>query len=201
MLDALRKPANIATAVRFALIPVLWVFAFLGQGMILGIGLIIAGLTDMLDGLLARRLGHVSTVGSKLDSIADHTLQLSAVVWIFMLMPDVFTENAWLAYSALGLNVLSLLLGIIKFKRIANLHLYLSKAAFLLFLVFVVHAFIFGQYNRTFLVITCGVLILASAETIVLQLARDRVDEHIGSILFLYLDEDHPLRRFAPKRQ
>ncbi len=33
MLDALRKPANIATAVWFVLIPVLGVFAFLGKGL------------------------------------------------------------------------------------------------------------------------------------------------------------------------
>ena len=40
---------------------------------------------------------------------------------------------------------------------------------------------------------------MASTETIVPQLPRDRVDEHIGSNIFVYLDKDHPLCRFAPK--
>lgn len=33
MIEALRKPANIATGVRLVSIPVLWVFSFLGEGM------------------------------------------------------------------------------------------------------------------------------------------------------------------------
>jgi len=201
MREAFSTPANIATAVRFFSIPVLWVFAFLGNGVILGIGLIIAAVTDALDGLLARRLDQVSSFGSKFDSIADHSLQLSAIVWIFMIMPEVFTENGWLAGTALGMNLLALLIGIVKFKRIANLHLYLSKAVWPLFLTLVAHAFLTGQYSKVLLYITCVGVIVAYTETIALLLTRDRVDEHIGSMLFLYLDEDHPLQRFAPKRR
>ena len=200
MRKAFSTPANIATAVRFFSIPLLWVFAFLGQGVIVGIGLIIGGLTDILDGLLARRMDHVSAWGSKFDSIADHTLQLSAVVWLAMLRPEVFSQNPWLVYSALGLNLLALLIGILKFKRIANLHLYLAKAVYLFFFIFMAHAFLFGQYSKVLLFIACIGVIVAYTETIVLLLTRDRVDEHIGSLLFLYLDEDHPLQRFAPKR-
>jgi phosphatidylglycerophosphate synthase len=201
MREAFRTPANIATAVRFFSIPVLWVFAFLGNGLILGIGVIIAAVTDALDGQLARRLGHVSSFGSKFDSIADHTLQLSAVVWLGMLVPEVFTENPLLVWTALGMNLLALLIGIVKFKRIANLHLYLSKAVWPLFLTLVAHAFLTGSYSKVLLYIACIAIIVAYTETITLLLTRDRVDEHIGSLLFIYLDEDHPLQRLAPRRR
>ncbi|HEY69552.1 MAG TPA: CDP-alcohol phosphatidyltransferase family protein [Anaerolineae bacterium] len=200
MIEALRKPANIATAVRFFSIPVLWVFAFLGNGLVLGIGLVIASLTDSVDGALARKLDHVSSFGSKFDSIADHTLQLSAVVWLGMLRPEVFIENPFLVWTALGMNLFSLLFGLVKFRRLANLHLYTSKAVYPLFVTFVAHAFIFGQYSKVLLYIACIGIIVAYTEAILLQIVRNRVDEHIGSILFLYLDENHPLQRFAPKR-
>jgi phosphatidylglycerophosphate synthase len=200
MLEALRKPANIASLTRLALIPLLWVLAFLDQSVLIGIGMTIAGLTDSLDGLLARRLGHVSALGSKLDSIADHSLQLSAVIWLAMLHSDVFTENPWLVGTALGLNLVSLLIGLVKFRRLANLHLYTSKAASPLFFVFMVHTFLFKQYSAVLLTIACIGIILAMVEAISLQLVLGRVDEHIGSILFVYLDADHPLQRFAPKR-
>jgi hypothetical protein len=36
--DILLNPANIATGVRFVFIPVLWLFAFLGNGLAIGIG-------------------------------------------------------------------------------------------------------------------------------------------------------------------
>ena len=45
MREAFSTPANIATAVRFFSIPVLWVFDFLENGLILGIGVIIAAVT------------------------------------------------------------------------------------------------------------------------------------------------------------
>lgn len=200
MLKAMRKPANMATGLRIALIPVMWILAFLGESVLIGIGMTIAGLTDSLDGLLARRLGHVTSLGSKLDSIADHTLQLSAVIWLGMLHPEVFTENPLLVWSALGLNLVSLLIGLIKFRRLANLHLYTSKAASPLFFVFMVHTFLFRRYSALLLTIACIGIIVAMIETITLQLVRDRVDEHIGSVIFLVLDENHPLQRFAPKR-
>jgi phosphatidylglycerophosphate synthase len=200
MREILFNPANIATGVRFVFIPVLWVFAFLGNSFAIGIGMTIAGLTDSLDGLLARRLGYVTALGSKLDSIADHTLQLSAVIWLGMLHPEVFTENPVLVWSALGLNLVSLLIGLIKFKRFANLHLYTSKAASPLFFVFMVHTFLFPRYSVVLLYIACIGVIIAMIESITLLLMRDQVNEHIGSLLFLYLDADHPLMRFAPKR-
>jgi hypothetical protein len=63
-----------------------------------------------------------------------------------------------------------------------------------------VHTFLFKQYSMVLLAIACIGVILAMMEAITLQLVRDKVDEHIGSILFMYLDQDHPLQRFAPKR-
>jgi cardiolipin synthase len=195
MLDQLKKPPNLLTAIRFVSIPVLWVFALKGRSEVLGIGLLLGGLTDVLDGYAARRANHVAALGSKFDSIADHSLQLSAVAWLFMLMPEVFSENAALTVSALTMNLFSLLVGIVKFRRIANLHLYLSKAGYFLFLLFMMHAFLVGQYSWGLLILACSSVILASAETLSLQLMRDRVDEDMGSLLFLYLDEEHPLRR------
>ncbi|MGD2251719.1 MAG: CDP-alcohol phosphatidyltransferase family protein [Anaerolineales bacterium] len=195
MLAQMRRPPNLITALRFVSIPTLWTFAFLERPLLIGIGLIIAGVSDSLDGYLARRMNQVSSFGSKFDSIADHALQLSTVAWLLMLKPEVFSENAWLAFTALGLNLLSLLVGIVKFKRIANLHLYLSKLAFLLFFIFTIHAFLFDRYSKILLVIACTGIILASLETIAVQLMRDQVDERIGSLLFSYIEEDHPLRK------
>jgi hypothetical protein len=105
-----------------------------------------------------------------------------------------------LVFPALGLNLLALVVGLVKFRRFANLHLYLSKAASPLFFVFMVHTFLFGQYSVVLLTIACVWIIVAYTETIILLLVRDSVDEHIGSLLFHFLHEDHPLQRFAPKR-
>ena len=70
----LRHLPNLLTGLRLALAPVLPLLLWLGQPMAalwLALG---AGLTDALDGLLAKRFGWQSRLGSLLDPVADKTL-------------------------------------------------------------------------------------------------------------------------------
>src|SRR5687768_12902411 len=61
---------NLLSLLRLILVPTLWVFALLDLPKVVGFGLVVAAVTDVLDGQLARRLGQTSSFGSKLDSIA-----------------------------------------------------------------------------------------------------------------------------------
>lgn len=190
---------NVLTALRFISVPILWVFAFLQLPQFIGVGLILAGLTDALDGYTARKMNQVSEFGSKFDSIADQSLQISSIIWIFMLIPEILTENQFLSITALGIYILSLTVGLIKFKRIANLHLYLSKAGGVLLFLFIVHCFISGQYSKPLFILASVGFIISSSETLILQLIISEVDEHIGSIFFLILADDHPLRKLVQR--
>ncbi len=60
-----------------------------------GIGLIIVGLTDFLDGLMARKFNQASGLGSKLDSLADNLLIPSVIVWIFILRPEIIADHPY----------------------------------------------------------------------------------------------------------
>lgn len=190
---------NLLTALRFISVPILWVCAFLRMPQYIGVGLIFAGLTDALDGFVARKLNQVSEFGSKFDSIADQSLQISSIIWIFMLMPEIFTENQALSMTALGIYVLSLTVGLIKFKRIANLHLYLSKLGGVFLFLFIVHCFISGQYSKPLFILASVGFIISSSETLILQLILPEVNEHMGSIFFLILADDHPLRKLVQR--
>ena len=194
MITYMRQLPNQLTAVRFVIVPIMWVCAFLDQHMYIGIGFTIGFVTDLLDGAIARKLNQTSEFGSKFDSLADQFIQISSIFWILMLMPEIFSENLFVSLLAIVVYITSLSVGLIKFKRMANLHLYLSKAAALFLYIFLIHTFIVGQYSR-FLFILAGILfILSSTETLILQLILPKVDEHIGSIFLLYIDDDHPVR-------
>src|SRR2546422_5319511 len=78
---------------RLLLVPFIWLLALQGQGRLVGFGLIGAGLTDVLDGYLARRLGQVSTRGARLDAIADVVLLVSAAAWLQLLRPEIARGN------------------------------------------------------------------------------------------------------------
>ena len=93
------------------------------------------GLTDMIDGTIARRTGAVSGFGSKLDTVADFvfmavcavkllpTINLSAWLW------------TWIAVIAM-IKATNIVLGFVLGKTLVASHTVLNKATgFLLFLL------------------------------------------------------------------
>ena len=179
----LRTLPNQLTASRLALVPVLWGLALLGQPVWLGIGVMAASITDMLDGYLSRRWNQTSEFGARLDSIADHLLAVSTILWLVLLRPFFFREQRWplILWSIFALLVL--LVSWLKFRRFVNLHLYTSKVAVILAFLFGVPLLILGRYDRVHFWITLAACTLAAVESLIVILTRDRVDENIGSIL------------------
>jgi phosphatidylglycerophosphate synthase len=182
MFGQLKTLPNQLALLRILLVPVLWAPALMGSSQYVGAGLVVAGLTDFLDGLLARTLHQVTELGARLDTIADNLLVASAVAWIFLLRPEVFQENAGPSLLALALYLLFLLLGWVRFRRLANLHLYSAKVAATAGYVFLIHAFLF-EYSRPLYYVTAGMFVLTNVEGLLLLLTRSAVDEHTGSIL------------------
>ena len=88
---------------------------------------IAAGLSDMLDGFVARKTDTVSKLGARLDTIADFVL---AVVCLIKLLP-VLGIHAWL-YAWIGIIALIKLVNIISGfavqKRFVAVHSLMNKA-------------------------------------------------------------------------
>lgn len=176
---------NTLSIIRLLLVPVLWVLALLDMPRCVGVGLLLAGLSDALDGFIARRWRTASAYGSRLDSIADVSVIVSTVFWIALLMPGIILDHKMLVTVWVLLEASAILVGWIKFRRIANLHLYSSKAAGAIAYAFVIVAFIFG-YNEVLFYIALAALMVASAEALTLELLCSRVDEHMKSIIHAY---------------
>jgi len=106
--DALRPFTipNGITLVRLALIP-FFVLATVGgrHGLALGI-FVAAGISDALDGLVARTLGMRSLLGTYLDPIADKTLLVTAYVALTLPSPGAVTIPLWLTVMALSRDFL-----------------------------------------------------------------------------------------------
>ena len=106
---------NAITAVRLALVPVyVWLLFWTPHQVLAGLLLGGLGMTDWVDGHLARRLGQVTTLGKVLDPIADRVLVFTAVVttaafgavpWWFAiatLVREVVVSGAVLLLASLG---------------------------------------------------------------------------------------------------
>lgn len=125
--------ANAITCSRIILSVALLFFPAFSEGFY--IFYLCAGLTDMVDGTIARKLGTVSEFGAKLDSVADIVfvgvaafkilplIELSKVVWI------------WILLIAL-IKVICILYGYVKYKRFISVHTIANKlTGFALFIL------------------------------------------------------------------
>lgn len=71
---------NFLTTIRFLLIPVFIVVFFQGHEFEAFLIFILAGITDVLDGYLARKHNLVTELGSMLDPLADKLMVLTVVI-------------------------------------------------------------------------------------------------------------------------
>src|SRR6185436_13484175 len=71
---------NVLSMLRLALVPVFLVFIVIGDYVSALVVLIVASLTDLLDGYLARRLGQITRLGQLLDPAADRLYIFAALV-------------------------------------------------------------------------------------------------------------------------
>jgi len=177
------RVADVFTWLRLLLLPVILWLALLGHGALVGVGLVLAGTTDFLDGFLARRLGHESPEGARLDSIADILLLVSSIVCIELLHPEIARENPAVVAGAFSVYFVSLAVGLIKFHRLGNLHLFSAKVAGGLLYAFAVLTLVTGGYYRLLLVLAAAALTISSLETIAAHLLFSTVDESMGSVL------------------
>ena len=83
--------ANQLTLLRMVLIPpfaILLVYGFRGWALIV---FLTAGITDLFDGLIARRTGQKTTLGAWLDPMADKLLLVT--MFVMLTLPNIGTAN------------------------------------------------------------------------------------------------------------
>ncbi|AEH44723.1 CDP-diacylglycerol/glycerol-3-phosphate 3-phosphatidyltransferase [Thermodesulfatator indicus DSM 15286] len=118
---------NLVTILRLCLVPVVISYLLAGDHQKALIFFLIAGLSDVLDGFLARRLNQKTLLGAILDPIADKTLVDS----IYLLGAYLELLPKWLAVIVVGRDFL-ILLGFLCLvaitKKIEVRPTYLSKA-------------------------------------------------------------------------
>ena len=70
---------NILTIIRFILIPVILYFIITGNYLLGFVFFTISGITDILDGTIARKYNLISTFGKLMDPLADKLTQISVL--------------------------------------------------------------------------------------------------------------------------
>lgn len=88
----------------------------------------LAGLTDVLDGWVARKTGKTSDFGAKLDSVADLLFYAVMLIRLFPILYETFPVQIWYAVGGvLLLRLASYCTAAVKYHRFASMHTWLNK--------------------------------------------------------------------------
>jgi phosphatidylglycerophosphate synthase len=180
---------NRITLVRIALIPILWTLFFLRMPLFIGIGLIVAYVTDKLDGFLARLLNQKSKLGDQLDSFADHLLFPSIVFWLVILRPAVYRNNRILGLVTLCAYMITIAIGLIRSGRFGGVHLLFAKLLGLVGYAFAVVTLLLGP-SPILCFMTVVLVLLFSIETSVYHFRKDLFENRLHSLVLGILKKD-----------
>lgn len=114
---------------------------------------IIAGVSDMVDGYIARRTNSVSELGAKLDTIADFVF---VVVCLIKLLPVLTIPSwlwIWIGVIAL-IKIINIISGLVVQKKFVAIHSIMNKiTGFLLFVFPLTLSFVELKYSAIFVCI------------------------------------------------
>jgi CDP-diacylglycerol--glycerol-3-phosphate 3-phosphatidyltransferase len=99
-----------------------------GNSFIFLIIYLLAGITDVADGYIARKYGWISRTGALLDSLADAVFYLSILFIIWLNYKIVITDNLLWLILILTLKLCSFITGLIRFRKAVAIHTIANKA-------------------------------------------------------------------------
>lgn len=88
----------------------------------------VAGLTDMIDGTVARRTGKAGDFGAKLDTAADLALVIACLVKLLPVLDVPLWLYIWIGVIAL-IKLVNVISGFVSQKKLVALHTVMNKIA------------------------------------------------------------------------
>ncbi|KIL36667.1 CDP-diacylglycerol--glycerol-3-phosphate 3-phosphatidyltransferase [Cohnella kolymensis] len=131
---------NMLTVSRFILIPIFLALYFNDYRITALLVVLLAGLTDFLDGYIARRRGQITMTGIMLDPLADKLMMLSVVIALLLGHMLPWSAVAVMAFREVGMIAFSAFFHFRGYKTVpANL---LGKATTVVYYLAVVLLFL-----------------------------------------------------------
>jgi phosphatidylglycerophosphate synthase len=171
---------NCFTSARLFAIPSLCFLYILKLPKLIALGLAVCFLSDLLDGLLARLLNQTSESGALLDSLTDHVLLPSALVWFVPLEGSTLAGQELLLTVATCLYVTAIVVGIIRRKKFGGAHLLSSTVMCVVGYLFLIGAF-YGARVPVMFYAAIGAWLYFSAETTIYSFWSKLLDNGLRS--------------------
>ena len=142
----LKNVPNALTIVRFILIPIILYFIFTGNYLLGFIFFTISGLTDILDGTIARKFNLISNFGKLMDPLADKLTQISVLA--SLVIKDIIP--IWILIKVMAKELIMIIgASFLYGKDVVVYSKWFGKLATVLFYIAIVFSLINKQFNLT----------------------------------------------------
>lgn len=150
---------------------------------------VLTGLTDVLDGWIARRTHTASDFGAKLDSMADLLFYAVMLLRIFPSLWGALPKGVWYSAAALVIVRVSIyLIAAVKYRRFSSMHTYLNKLTGVA--VFMVPFLLMTPYAAGYSWAVCAVAAAASLEELTIHLLNRNYNANTKTILTILQEEE-----------
>ena len=169
---------NILSISRIILSPIL--FLSKNNRYVLFFILIIIGLTDVLDGYLARKYKKQTIIGSWLDSISDLIFYILLVIYTLLNEYEIINAIKYYVIIVIVLKLLTIIIGFIKYKKFGFLHTLGNKITGIILFVGLCFYILF----KDILIIKIGLFfsIISSLEELLITMIKNKYNENIKGI-------------------
>lgn len=159
---------NILSVLRIVLSPV--IVATADEPMVLAALMLFSGLTDAVDGIIARRFGCRTTLGARLDSLGDWAF-FAAVGWVFCTRYESVVRACLTELLlVLVIRVVAVGVGWVRFGRVISVHTVGNKLSGMLAFVLLVRIVLRGPVPVGIMRAVLVVAIAAALEEVVILL-------------------------------
>jgi cardiolipin synthase len=172
--------ANLATACRIVLAPISLLLAWNDMEHWFLACLVVALVSDIVDGQLARRLNLASELGVRLDSRADLFTYCSVPLATYWLRPDLVSTLRVPFIAAVASYAIPVIIGFLKFRSLTSYHTLMAGVAAYLLGASVIVLFTRGPMFP-FRIAVC-VLVLAELEEIAITLVLPGARANVRSL-------------------
>lgn len=133
---------------------------------------ICCGLTDWLDGLIARKTGTTSSLGAKLDSVADMMLTAIAFITLYPVLELSLGILLWILLIGI-IRVASILTALYKFRTYASIHTYGNKLTGLI--LFVTPLWLSTLHQSVWFATVCMIATLSALEELIILITSSEL--------------------------
>lgn len=140
---------------------------------------VIAGISDIFDGYIARKTNTMSKLGEKLDSAADFIMFVVLIIILYPIINPTLQILIWIVIIGI-IRIVSIIIVFIKYKTFGMLHTYSNKITGLM--LFVLPLFLVSIKPDVLMYIICILASASAVEEIVIHLLSNELNANRKSI-------------------